>query len=201
MNQIMRLRRKAGTDFDLEDPNNGYRHEHAFVKNIQKNGLLHEADLLPDSYGGKFHPRAVPELISSLPTVATALARGKVTPQKALLHPHKASKEVKRIFEKVEGREERVELNLYIVGYDEAEEQMDMAHVPHTDEPTPPREPHVDTPTAETPPGSGAASDTKPLPEADMTGAAERRPPREQWEPLRHDEAPPQTDTESESPE
>ena len=32
----------------------------AFVDNIEKNGLLHEADLLPDSYGGKFHPRAVP---------------------------------------------------------------------------------------------------------------------------------------------
>ena len=35
--------------------------------NIEKNGLLHEADLLPDSYGGKFHPRAVPELLRSLP--------------------------------------------------------------------------------------------------------------------------------------
>ena len=35
----------------------------AFVKNIERNGLLHEADLLPDSYGGKFHPRAVPELL------------------------------------------------------------------------------------------------------------------------------------------
>ena len=34
----------------------------AFVDNIERNGLLHEADLLPDSYGGKFHPRAVPEL-------------------------------------------------------------------------------------------------------------------------------------------
>ena len=200
MNQIMRLRRIAGSDFDLEDPNNGYRHEHAFVKNIKRNGLLHEADLLPDSYGGKFHPRAVPELISSLPTVATALARGKITPQKALTHPHKAPKEVKRIFEKIEAQEERVELNLYIVGYDEAEEQLDMPHIPHTDEPTPLRDPHEPPPAASTPPGSGAASDSKPLPEADMTGAEERRPPREQWEPLRHDEAEPEsTDTESES--
>jgi succinate dehydrogenase / fumarate reductase iron-sulfur subunit len=137
MNQIMRLRRIAGSDHDLEDPNNGYRHEHAFVKNIEKNGLLHEADLLPDSYGGKFHPRAVPELVSSLPTAATAMARGKMSPQKVLLHPHKASKEVKRIFKVVEGRDERVELNLYITGYDEAEEQLDTAHVPHTDDPTP----------------------------------------------------------------
>ena len=120
MDQIMRLRRKAGSDYDLVDPNNGYRHEHAFVDNIKKNGLLHEADLLPDSYGGKFHPRAVPELISSLPTAATAMARGKMTPAKILLHQHKAPKEVKRIFDKVEGQKERFELNLYIVGEDES---------------------------------------------------------------------------------
>src|SRR2546421_4487860 len=82
MSQIMRLRRRAGSDYDIEDRNNGYRHEHAFVKNIRKNGLLHEADLLPDSYAGKLNPRAVPRLISSLPTVATALARRKVTPAK-----------------------------------------------------------------------------------------------------------------------
>jgi succinate dehydrogenase / fumarate reductase iron-sulfur subunit len=128
MNQIMRLRRIAGSDFEIKDRNNGYRHEHAFVKNIRKNGLLHEADLLPDSYGGKFHPNAVPELISSLPTVTTALMRGKVTPAKALTHPHKAPKEVKRLFDQIDGRDERVELNLYISGYEE-----DELHAPHTD--------------------------------------------------------------------
>ncbi len=84
MSQIMRLRRIAGSDFEIEDRNNGHRHEAAFVKNIRKNGLLHEADLLPDSYGGKLNPRAVPELISSLPTAATALARRKITPKTAL---------------------------------------------------------------------------------------------------------------------
>ncbi len=67
MSQIMRLRRIAGSDHEIDDRNNGHRHEMAFVKNIEKNGLLHEADLLPDSYGGKFHPRAVPELVGSLP--------------------------------------------------------------------------------------------------------------------------------------
>jgi succinate dehydrogenase / fumarate reductase iron-sulfur subunit len=122
MSQIMRLRRRAGTDHEIEDRNNGYRHEHAFVKNIERNGILHEADLLPDSYGGKFHPRAVPELIQSLPIVTRALLRGKVTPGKALTHPHKAPKEVKRIFEVVEGREQRYELNLYVSGYDEESE-------------------------------------------------------------------------------
>jgi len=122
MSQIMRLRRRAGSDHDIEDRNNGYRHEHAFVKNIRRNGLLHEADLLPDSYGGKFHPRAVPELLDSLPIITRALMRRKVTPGKALLHPHKAPKEVKRIFDVIEGREQRYELNLYISGYDEEPE-------------------------------------------------------------------------------
>jgi succinate dehydrogenase / fumarate reductase iron-sulfur subunit len=65
MNQIMRLRRKAGSDYKIKDRNNGYRHEHAFVKNIRKNGLLHEADLLPDSYGGKFHPNSTRSKVAS----------------------------------------------------------------------------------------------------------------------------------------
>ena len=118
MSQIMRLRRIAGSDFDIEDRNNGYRHEHAFVKNIRRNGLLHEADLLPDSYGGKFNPRAVPELIGSLPTAATALLRGKMTPRTALGHPHKAPPEVKKLFDTIDGKPKRYELNLYVSGYE-----------------------------------------------------------------------------------
>jgi succinate dehydrogenase iron-sulfur subunit len=94
----------------------------AFVRNIEKNGLLHEADLLPDSYGGKFHPRAVPELMSSLPVILKALRRGKVTPGGALLHKHKAPKEVKRIFRDVHDREARLELNLYVSGYEDEDE-------------------------------------------------------------------------------
>jgi succinate dehydrogenase / fumarate reductase iron-sulfur subunit len=119
MGQIMRLRRRASADYGIVDANNGYRHEHAFVKNIRRNGLLHEADLLPDSYGGKFNPRAVPVLLRSLPIILRALLRGKVTPRKALLHPHKASKTLKRIYDDVDGREQPYELNLYISGYDE----------------------------------------------------------------------------------
>src|SRR5918999_384107 len=121
MSQIMRLRRIAGADHEIEDRNNGHRHEQAFVENIERNGLLHEADLLPDSYGGKFHPRAVPELVGSLPVILKALQRGKVTPKKALLHAHKAPKEVKRIFERVHEKDERFELNLYVVGYEDEE--------------------------------------------------------------------------------
>src|SRR5215218_3658306 len=119
MSQIMRLRRIAGSEFSIDDRNNGHRHEMAFVKNIERNGLLHEADLLPDSYGGKFHPRAVPELLSSLPVILKALQRGKVTPRKALLHQHKAPKEVKRIFEQIHDKDKRYELNLYVVGYED----------------------------------------------------------------------------------
>jgi succinate dehydrogenase / fumarate reductase iron-sulfur subunit len=121
MDQIMRLRRRAGNDFEIEDANNGSRHEHAFVKNIERNGLLHEADLLPDSYGGKFHPRAAPELIESMPVAIKAVARGKITPAGALLHQHKAPKEVKEIFKTIESKPERFELNLYITGYEQVE--------------------------------------------------------------------------------
>jgi succinate dehydrogenase / fumarate reductase iron-sulfur subunit len=120
MSQIMRLRRIAGSDEDIDDRNNGHRHETAFVKNIRKNGLLHEADLLPDSYGGKFHPRAVPELVESLPVITTALLRRKVTPTKALLHPHrKEYKGLRRIFDEVEEKPERLELNLYVTGVED----------------------------------------------------------------------------------
>jgi succinate dehydrogenase / fumarate reductase, iron-sulfur subunit len=123
MSQIMRLRRVASGDHHIEDRNNGSRHEHAFVDNIKRNGLLHEADLLLDSYGGKFHPRAVPELISSLPVVIKGLQRGKMTPKKALLHEHKAPQEVKRIFDVIEGKDQRLELNLYISGYEDDESE------------------------------------------------------------------------------
>jgi len=123
MSQIMRLRRVAGSDHEIEDRNNGFRHEHAFVKNIQRNGILHESDLLADSYGGKFNPSAGRELVSGLPTAARGLAKGKMTVGKLLLHQHKASKEIKRIFDTVEGRGERVELNLYVTGYEDDPEQ------------------------------------------------------------------------------
>jgi succinate dehydrogenase / fumarate reductase iron-sulfur subunit len=147
MNQIMRLRRIAGSDEHINDRNNGYRHEHAFVKNIRKNGLLHEADLLPDSYGGKFHPRAVPELISSLPTAARGLARGKMTPKTALLHPHKAPKEVKRIFDEVDGKEQRVELNLYVSGYEDEPEDSEEQGVAGRETPEEPSMPETEDQT------------------------------------------------------
>ena len=163
----MRLRRKAGSDFDINDRNNGYRHEHAFVKNIRRNGILHESDLLADSYGGKFHPRAVPELLSGLPTAATGLARGKMTPQKILLHQHKAPKDVKRMFDEIDGRKERVELNLYVTGYEEEEDfeagesqlKEERAEAKAEAAERPP-EPEAETPVAAPSPESSSESET-----------------------------------------
>jgi succinate dehydrogenase / fumarate reductase iron-sulfur subunit len=127
MSQIMRLRRLAGSDHKIVDANNGERHEAAFVSLVRQYGLLNEAELLPRSYAGnsplaKFKPSAQKELVSSLPAIAKALLRRKVTPA-AVLKPHKLERSdlqaVKRIYDTIEGRDERVELNLYISGYDE----------------------------------------------------------------------------------
>jgi succinate dehydrogenase / fumarate reductase iron-sulfur subunit len=140
MNQIMRLRRVAGSDHGINDANNGHRHEEAFVTLVGANGLLHEAELLPRSYGGdswfgKFHPRAGQELVRSLPAILKALQRGKVTP-KAAIAPHKLPKEdlgaIKRIYDQIDDREERYELNLYVVG-EEEESEAEGAGAGHAD--------------------------------------------------------------------
>src|SRR5215217_6124506 len=122
MNQIMRLRRRAGDDHHIEDRNNGHRHEKSFVSLVRDNGLLWEAELLPRSYGGdswfgKFAPKAGLELLDSLPVITRALLRRKVTMGGAL-KPHKLPKQdlkqVDRIHEAVYRRDDRSELNLYI---------------------------------------------------------------------------------------
>jgi succinate dehydrogenase / fumarate reductase, iron-sulfur subunit len=130
MNQIMRLRRIAGNDHHIVDRNNGERHERAFVSLIRDYGLLHEAELLPRSYGGdswfgKFHPAAGQELLDSLPVLVRGIARGKFAPKKALLGHRIAKadlKAVKAIYEQVEGKDRRYELNLYISGYEDEED-------------------------------------------------------------------------------
>jgi succinate dehydrogenase / fumarate reductase iron-sulfur subunit len=127
MSQIMRLRRKAGSDHHIVDANNGHRHEDAFVTLVREYGLLNEAEVLPRSYGGnswfaKFHPAAGKELMSSLGTVLKGVVRGKITPKVAMFG-HKLPKRdldaLDRIYSKVEGRSERVELNLYVSGYED----------------------------------------------------------------------------------
>ncbi|MBV9804990.1 MAG: 4Fe-4S dicluster domain-containing protein, partial [Solirubrobacterales bacterium] len=130
MSQIMRLRRKAGSDHDIVDRNNGHRHEDTIVTLIRDYGLLHEAEMLPRSYGGnswfgKFHPAAAKELVSSLPSIVPAILRGKVN-LKIAMFGHKIPKTdldaVKRIYKTVEGRSDRNELNLYVTGYEDEDE-------------------------------------------------------------------------------
>ena len=123
MNQIMRLRRRATNDFGIKDSNNGYGHEKAFTNIIEKWGTLFEAQLLPRSFGdgslvkGQLRPSGAKQLTESLPTVIAGLRSGKVSPKKALVHPKLPDqKQVRRIIHEIESKDERLELNLYIVG-------------------------------------------------------------------------------------
>jgi succinate dehydrogenase / fumarate reductase iron-sulfur subunit len=127
MGQIMRLRRIATSDHHIVDANNGERHEAAFTTLVRDNGLNWEAELLSRSYGGnswfgKFAPPAGKELLSTLPSLVKALARRKITLRGAL-QPHRIPKQdlrsVQAIYDKIENREQRYELNLYISGFDE----------------------------------------------------------------------------------
>jgi succinate dehydrogenase / fumarate reductase iron-sulfur subunit len=127
MGQIMRLRRIATSDHGITDRNNGERHEAAFTGLIRDYGLNHESELLARSYGGnswfgKFRPAAGKELLSSLPLIVKGVLRGKFNPRIALLGhriPREDLKAVQAIYNKVEGRDRRFELNLYITGADE----------------------------------------------------------------------------------
>ena len=68
MSQIMRLRRRATGDYEVKDRNNGYGHEKAFVDIIERWGTLHEAQLLPRSFGDG------------------SLVKGQITPHLSLIH-------------------------------------------------------------------------------------------------------------------
>jgi succinate dehydrogenase / fumarate reductase iron-sulfur subunit len=128
MDQIMRLRRLAGHDEDIDDVNNGRRHEAAFVKIIERKGTLDESLLLQESYAegimGKLKPTraAMKGLLGSLPTAIRGIRTGKMRSLKKLIPgvheklPGDAQGHVKRIYSHAE--EHRTELNLYIVGED-----------------------------------------------------------------------------------
>ena len=118
MNQIMRLRRRATSDYGIKDSNNGYGHEHAFVNLIEKYGTLHEAQLLPRSFGegslirSQLEPHVAQAADRACRRSSTRLKSGKVSPVKALIH-HKLpdQKQVRRIFQEIEsqGRAARAE--------------------------------------------------------------------------------------------
>ena len=132
MNQIMRLRRRATSDYGIKDSNSGYGHEHAFVNLIEKYGTLHESQLLPRSFGqgslirSQLDPHSLKQLAASFPTVINGLKSGKVSPVAALIH-HKLpdQDQVRRIFHEIESKGERLELNLYIVGEGDTEPEED----------------------------------------------------------------------------
>jgi succinate dehydrogenase / fumarate reductase iron-sulfur subunit len=136
MSQIMRLRRRAGSDHHITDRNNGTRHEKSITYLVRDYGLLHEAEMLPRSYGGyswfgKFAPSAGLELVDSLPVITKALLRRKVSPRQAIFGhkiPGDDLKSVQRIFKAVDEKGDRRELNLYITGYDEDESGADTGH-------------------------------------------------------------------------
>jgi succinate dehydrogenase / fumarate reductase iron-sulfur subunit len=127
MDQIMRLRRKAGEE-GIEDPNAGHAHEMAFVKIIEKKGTLDEAMLVQESYApgikGKLKPskRGIRETIKSLPTILRPLRKRKVKLRQAIPGTHHklpgdAMEDVKAIYAHAEEHNE--EFNLYIKGEDE----------------------------------------------------------------------------------
>ena len=134
MNQIMRLRRRATGDYEIKDRNNGYGHEKAFVDIIERWGTLHEAQLLPRSFGegsllkAQTNPASVRQLVEALPTAVRGLKSGKVTARKTFLHPKLPDqRKVRKIFKSIEDEDGGVELNLYIVGENADDEEGAMA--------------------------------------------------------------------------
>ncbi len=137
MDQIMRLRRKAGEE-GIEDPNSGHDHEMAFVKIIEKKGTLDESLLLQESFApglkGKLKPskRAIKEMLGSLPVAIRGIKTGKMRSLPKLIPgvhhklPGGAQDEVKAIYKRAE--ESNIEFNLYIKGEEDVE--------PEPDEPT-----------------------------------------------------------------
>jgi succinate dehydrogenase / fumarate reductase iron-sulfur subunit len=131
MDQIMRLRRKAG-EHGIEDPNSGHSHEMAFVNIIEKKGTLDESLLLQESFApgvlGKLMPtkRAIKEMIGSLPTAIRGIKTGKMRSLPKLIPgvhhklPGGAQDEVKAIYKHAEEHNE--EFNLYIKGEEGDEE-------------------------------------------------------------------------------
>jgi succinate dehydrogenase iron-sulfur subunit len=134
MSQIMRLRRRATQDFHIKDRNNGYGHEKAFTGLIEKYGTLHESQLLPRSFGdgslikSQVSPHGIKNLIPAAPAAVRGVTSRKVAIGKALRH-HKLpdQDQVRRIFTEIESKDERLELNLYIVGEAGGEEEGAMA--------------------------------------------------------------------------
>jgi succinate dehydrogenase / fumarate reductase, iron-sulfur subunit len=135
MDQIMRLRRLATDDAQIDDINNGRRHESAFTKIIERKGTLDESLLLQESYAqgilGKLKPSrgAIAGLLGSIPTAVRGVRTGKMRSLSKLIPgvhaklPDGAQDEVKRVYDHAEAH--RTQLNLYIQGEEEVEPEPD----------------------------------------------------------------------------
>ncbi|HWO16327.1 MAG TPA: succinate dehydrogenase/fumarate reductase iron-sulfur subunit [Solirubrobacterales bacterium] len=134
MDQIMRLRRRAGEE-EIHDVNNGENHVNAFVKMIEKKGTNDEALLLQESYApgikGKLKPTkgAIKGLLGSLPVAIRGIKTGKMRSLPKLIPgvhpklPDGAQDEVKAIYAHAE--EHREQFNIYIKGEEEVEPEPD----------------------------------------------------------------------------
>ncbi|MBA2523144.1 MAG: 4Fe-4S dicluster domain-containing protein, partial [Solirubrobacterales bacterium] len=134
MDQIMRLRRLAGDVHDIDDVNNGRRHEHAFTKIIERKGTLDESLLLQESFApgviGKLKPSlaAIKSLLQSIPTAIRGIRTGKMRSVPKLIPgvhhklPGGSQDHVKRIYATAE--ESRIELNLFVIGEGGEEEHL-----------------------------------------------------------------------------
>ena len=144
MDQIMRLRRAAADDEEINDRNNGRRHEHAFVNIIRKKGTLDESLLLQESYAPGVMAKLVPSvaaisgLIGSIPTALRGIRSGKMRSLSKLIPgvhpklPDGAQDQVERIYAHAEEHDE--ELNLYIRGEEPDEEVPEEEVEPEPDE-------------------------------------------------------------------
>jgi succinate dehydrogenase iron-sulfur subunit len=143
MDQIMRLRRKAGEE-GIVDKNNGHNHEIAFTKIIEKKGTLDEALLQQESYApgikGKLIPKpaGIKALLLSLPTLFRGLRTGKMRSLPKIIPgvhhplPGGAQEQVKKIYAHAE--EHKIELNLYIKGEGGDEDEPEADVEPEPDE-------------------------------------------------------------------
>ena len=124
MSQIMRLRRIASADHEINDRNNGHRHEHAFVNNIEQQRppargrpaarLLRRQ--VPPARGARAARARCPSILKALPARQGDAEEGAAAPAQG------AASEVQRIFDHVHDKDERYELNLYVVGEEDEPE-------------------------------------------------------------------------------
>ena len=124
MSQIMRLRRRrAAATTTSSTATTATATSTRSSRTSASTGLLHEAELLlARLVRRQVQPDAGAFLMNSLPVITTALLRRKVDAEgRAAAPAPQGVQGPATIFDTIERREERVELNLYITGYDEDE--------------------------------------------------------------------------------